>query len=325
MEENKDRTESKSKIYKYIVAIVLIIAIIPVVFIIYNQKLKSELEKCYVAINDNYDYDEFKMIIAKNSSFDFKQKAYDELSKALDKHNFIIRDGAIDNNTRFKTLKLLSTIEEDSSTPADEIPIVKSKKNYCEYYYFMGYGKIKEERNIIDAYRAYIQALESVKIENDENAYNEVKSKILKIEKQAIKEFKKELKDYIQEKNYSDGYSYVLKYSEIIEYTSDEEVKKSSNSLKSKYNEQKRIEEEKEETEKAAKEAEDAAKEKRRKKQEGVRIGMSKQDVLDSSWGKPTKINKSVYSWGTSEQWVYPNNNYLYFENGKLTSIQTNE
>ena len=52
---------------------------------------------------------------------------------------------------------------------------------------------------------------------------------------------------------------------------------------------------------------------------------MSKQDVLDSSWGKPTKINKSVYSWGTHEQWVYPNDNYLYFENGKLTSIQTNE
>ena len=325
MEENKDRTESKLKIYKYIVAIVLIIAIVPVAFIIYNQKLKSELEKCYVAINDNYDYDEFKRIIAKNSSFDFKQKAYDELNKALDKHNYIIRDGAIDNNTRFKTLKLLSTIEEDSLTPADEIPIVKSKTNYCEYYYFMGYGKIKEERNIIDAYRAYIQALKSAEMEDDENACNDAKSAILKIEKQAIKEFKKELKDYIQEKSYSDGYSYVLKYSEIIEYTSDEEVRKNSNLLKNKYNEQKRIEEEKEEAEKAAKEAEDAAKEKRRKKQEGVRIGMSKQDVLDSSWGKPTKINKSVYSWGTSEQWVYPNNNYLYFENGKLTSIQTNE
>lgn len=52
---------------------------------------------------------------------------------------------------------------------------------------------------------------------------------------------------------------------------------------------------------------------------------MSKQDVLDSSWGEPTKINKSTYSWGTTEQWVYPNYNYLYFENGKLTSIQTNE
>lgn len=189
----------------------------------------------------------------------------------------------------------------------------------------MGYGKIKEERNIIDAYRAYIQALKSAEMEDDENACNDAKSAILKIEKQAIKEFKKELKDYIQEKSYSDGYSYVLKYSEIIEYTSDEEVRKNSNLLKNKYNEQKRIEEEKEEAEKAAKEAEDAAKEKRRKKQEGVRIGMSKQDVLDSSWGKPTKINKSVYSWGTSEQWVYPNNNYLYFENGKLTSIQTNE
>ena len=145
MEENKDRTESKLKIYKYIVAIVLIIAIVPVAFIIYNQKLKSELEKCYVAINDNYDYDEFKRIIAKNSSFDFKQKAYDELNKALDKHNYIIRDGAIDNNTRFKTLKLLSTIEEDSLTPADEIPIVKSKKIIVSIITLWDMAKLKKK------------------------------------------------------------------------------------------------------------------------------------------------------------------------------------
>lgn len=76
---------------------------------------------------------------------------------------------------------------------------------------------------------------------------------------------------------------------------------------------------------KNAKEKEDAkriAEEKARKKSEGVRIGMSKQDVLDSSWGEPKKINTSIGSWGTHEQWVYGNGNYLYFENGKLTSIQ---
>lgn len=325
MEENNVKTNSKINIVKHIVEIVLIIAIIPIVLTIYNQKLKSELENCYVAIKDNYDYDEFKKIISKNASSDFKQKAYDELNKALDEHNYIIRDGAIDNNTRVKTLKLLSIIEEDSSTPTDEIPLVKSKKNYCEYYHFMGYGKIQEERNIIDAYGAYVLALKSAKMEDDENACKEAKTKISKIEKEAIEKFNKEMKDYIQKKNYSDGYSYVLKYSEIIDYTSDEEVKKNYDTIKSKYKEIKQIEEEKEEAANAAKEAEETAKEKRRKKQEGVIVGMSKQDVLDSSWGKPIKKNITTTQYGTREQWVYPNYNYLYFENGKLTSIQTNE
>ena len=40
------------------------------------------------------------------------------------------------------------------------------------------------------------------------------------------------------------------------------------------------------------------------------------------SWGDPKKINKSVGSWGVHEQWVYENQ-YLYFENGKLASFQS--
>jgi hypothetical protein len=57
------------------------------------------------------------------------------------------------------------------------------------------------------------------------------------------------------------------------------------------------------------------------KRKEGVAIGMSKEDALASSWGKPRKINSSHYRWGTHEQWVY-DGGYLYFENGVLTSIQ---
>lgn len=62
--------------------------------------------------------------------------------------------------------------------------------------------------------------------------------------------------------------------------------------------------------------------EKARKKKEGVRIGMSQQDVLDSSWGRPEKINRSTNSYGTREQWVYGGGNYLYFQDGVLTSFQ---
>lgn len=52
-----------------------------------------------------------------------------------------------------------------------------------------------------------------------------------------------------------------------------------------------------------------------------IAIGMTSEEVL-LSWGYPTDGgNKSVGQWGTHDQWVY-GNNYLYFENGTLTSWQ---
>jgi len=58
-----------------------------------------------------------------------------------------------------------------------------------------------------------------------------------------------------------------------------------------------------------------------------VWIGMSRA-MARLSLGEPSKVNRSVYSWGTHEQWVYrerPWNYlecYLYFRNGILTSWQ---
>lgn len=71
---------------------------------------------------------------------------------------------------------------------------------------------------------------------------------------------------------------------------------------------------------KAALAAEKARLAKARK--EGVSIGMSTTEVLESSWGKPKSVNRSTNAYGTREQWVYGGNNYLYFKNGVLTSIQ---
>lgn len=65
----------------------------------------------------------------------------------------------------------------------------------------------------------------------------------------------------------------------------------------------------------------DAA-EKKRKKSQGVSIGMSQTDVLESSWGKPKRINRTINKYKTREQWVYGNGYYLYFEDGVLSSIQ---
>lgn len=57
------------------------------------------------------------------------------------------------------------------------------------------------------------------------------------------------------------------------------------------------------------------------KKKEGVSIGMSMQDAIDSSWGKPRSVNRTTTTGGIREQWVY-DGGYLYFTDGVLTSIQ---
>lgn len=51
-----------------------------------------------------------------------------------------------------------------------------------------------------------------------------------------------------------------------------------------------------------------------------VRIGMTA-DQARAAWGTPNDINRSAYSFGVHEQWVY-DGGYLYFEDGLLTSIQ---
>lgn len=69
----------------------------------------------------------------------------------------------------------------------------------------------------------------------------------------------------------------------------------------------------------AANAAKDIAK---AKKSQGVTIGMSVDDVLASSWGKPNSINTTTTSTTVRQQWVYGNRSYLYFTNGVLTTIQ---
>jgi len=60
-----------------------------------------------------------------------------------------------------------------------------------------------------------------------------------------------------------------------------------------------------------------------RLKSEGASIGMSQEEVLQSMWGRPEKINRSVYRSGTREDWAYGIGNHLYFDDGRLSAIQT--
>ncbi len=52
-----------------------------------------------------------------------------------------------------------------------------------------------------------------------------------------------------------------------------------------------------------------------------VRIGMPA-EVARCAWGYPKDINTTKGTFGVHEQWNYGNGAYLYFENGKLTTIQ---
>ena len=57
-----------------------------------------------------------------------------------------------------------------------------------------------------------------------------------------------------------------------------------------------------------------------------IRPGMTASQV-QNAWGNPSKINKSIGSYGVHEQWVYRNNGYnaqyVYIENGVVKSLQT--
>lgn len=57
------------------------------------------------------------------------------------------------------------------------------------------------------------------------------------------------------------------------------------------------------------------------RKSEGATIGMTAGEVLQTAWGKPVKVNRTVTANAITEQWVY-RSGYLYFTNGLLTAIQ---
>lgn len=58
-------------------------------------------------------------------------------------------------------------------------------------------------------------------------------------------------------------------------------------------------------------------------KKPNARIGMTKNQILNqSNWGQPYDINTTIDAYGTFEQWIYDGDQYLYFTNGRLTTIQ---
>ncbi len=135
---------------------------------------------------------------------------------------------------------------------------------------------------------------------------NEYKEAIVFLEEAKViatrEEDKKEIEKLIKE------YEEAEKYKSTEEYKIAMEKSKKEQIAFEKKLEKNRIEREKEKLKK--------------KKSEGVSIGMTQEEVLQSSWGKPKDINKTITKYGVNEQWVYANYNYLYFEDGILVTIQ---
>lgn len=53
-----------------------------------------------------------------------------------------------------------------------------------------------------------------------------------------------------------------------------------------------------------------------------IMLGMNGEQV-SMSWGPPERINQTITVSGKSEQWVYSRPSYVYFENGRVTAIQS--
>ncbi|OIJ22027.1 hypothetical protein BKP45_04945 [Anaerobacillus alkalidiazotrophicus] len=52
------------------------------------------------------------------------------------------------------------------------------------------------------------------------------------------------------------------------------------------------------------------------------KVGMTSNEVLESRWGKPEKVNRTTTANRVREQWAYPNFKYIYLEDGIVTAIK---
>jgi hypothetical protein len=55
----------------------------------------------------------------------------------------------------------------------------------------------------------------------------------------------------------------------------------------------------------------------------GLRLRMTKEEVLATSMGKPLEVTETETPRGVRERWVYPGNKYLYFMNGVLVGAES--
>lgn len=282
------------------------------------EKYNNDLSICYEVIKNDSDFKKFTSIIEEHTEeTEFSSEAYKKLYQAIDERIENIKNGNDDE----KLVSMIETIKDKNS----------SNQTICnKYLKANGYlninkaNKYIQEQKYIEAYNLYDTVIKDNKDINKEitdlatNKQNEIKEQMLQ---QVIAQGQEK----INNKDYSSAQTLLEKYKDLGNQTIIDMYNNATNEV-NRIEAEKKAQEEAERKARAKKEAEERARreaeEKARKKREGVTIGMTKQDVLDSSWGKPKYINTTTTRYGVREQWVYGGGNYLYFENGILTSIQ---
>lgn len=282
------------------------------------EKYNNDLSICYEVIKNESDFKKFTSIISEHTEeTEFSSDAYKKLYQAIDERIENIKNGNDDE----KLVSMIETIKDKNL----------SNQTICnKYLKANGYSNINkankyiQEQKYIEAYNLYDTVIKDNKDINKEitdlatNKQNEIKEQMLQ---QVIAQGQEK----INNKDYSSAQTLLEKYKDLGNQTIIDMYNNATNEV-NRIEAEKKAQEEAERKARAKKEAEERARreaeEKARKKREGVTIGMTKQDVLDSSWGKPKYINTTTTRYGVREQWVYGGGNYLYFENGILTSIQ---
>lgn len=275
--------------------IILILTLVIVCFFSKNLNYANDLKACYLSISENYDYDKYEKIVNQHLGDDkFKADAEKELYKAIDEKIEIIKNGDSEPYDKLKELLQYRRFKDNELQKRYVVMTSYTRINTSNKY-------IKEG----DYYSAYVFLMKADEETSDEETKKVISNKLDEIRDNAVEQVIKKGNEYIKKENYDD-------LEEMLE--TFEDLKVSNTKFKEFYTKSKNLIEEHNKKEEE--------KEKARKKKEGVTIGMTKQQVLDSMWGEPQKINRTATAYGVSEQWVYPNGNYLYFENGRLTAIQ---
>lgn len=282
------------------------------------EKYNNDLSICYEVIKNDSDFKKFTSIIEEHTEeTEFSSEAYKKLYQAIDERIENIKNGNDDE----KLVSMIETIKDKNSS---------NQTISNKYLKANGYSNVNkankyiQEQKYIEAYNLYDTVIKDNKDINKEitdlatNKQNEIKEQMLQ---QVIAQGQEK----INKQEYSSAQTLLGKYKDFGNQTivdmynnATNEVNRIEAEKKAREEAERKAREKKEAEERARREAEEKA----RKKREGVHIGMTKQEVLDSSWGEPYDINKSIGSWGVHEQWCYEGYNYLYFENGILTSIQ---
>lgn len=282
------------------------------------EKYNNDLSICYEVIKNESDFKKFTSIISEHTEeTEFSSDAYKKLYQAIDERIENIKNGNDDE-------KLVNMLKEIKNKNSSNQTIANKYLKANGYSNINKVNKYIQEKKYIEAYDLLGVVITDNKDINKDitdlatNKQNEIKEQMLQ---QVITQGQEK----INKQEYSSAKTLLGKYKDFGNQTIVDMYNKATNEV-NRIEAEKKAQEEAERKARAKKEAEERARreaeEKARKKREGVTIGMTKQDVLDSSWGKPKYINTTTTRYGVREQWVYGGGNYLYFENGILTSIQ---